>query len=348
MLIYIIILLILVVGGITAKGKNEFFADYLCPKNTSTVNAIFSVLIFFSHGVQYVTLKGALNAPYYDMRSFLGQIVVVTYLFFSGYGIMESITKKGKPYVKSMPWNRLFGLWYQFALVVLLFIGTNLVLGKSMTLKKTVLAFTGITSVGNSNWYMFATFVLYIFVFLAFTVSGKRRGLGVAILSLLTIGYVVVLNETEWLLPCFYNTILCFPLGMAYSLAKPKVDGLLMKNDGVWLTAFVATVTAFLYCSQNRIGNRGMELAFYLLASLLVVLFMMKVQIRSTVLDWFGSHIFSFFILQRIPMIVLKELGFAGKPHLFLVVSFFGTVLLATLFDMLIAKINPLLFKKKA
>lgn len=97
MLIYIIILLILVVGGITAKGKNEFFEDYLCPKNTSTVNAIFSVLIFFSHGVQYVTLSGPLDAPYFALRSFLGQIVVVTYLFFPAMALWNPSPKKEKP-----------------------------------------------------------------------------------------------------------------------------------------------------------------------------------------------------------------------------------------------------------
>ncbi len=347
MLIYIIILLILVVGGITAKGKNEFFSDYLCPKNTATVNAIFSVLIFFSHGVQYVTLNGPLDAPYFALRSFLGQIVVVTYLFFSGYGIMESITKKGKAYVKAMPWNRFFGLWYQFALVVILYVLTNLAVGKSMTLKNVLLAFTGVTSVGNSNWYLFATFMLYAIVYLAFMLAGKRRAVGVLVTCALSVVYVAVLIETKWLPARFYNTFLCFPLGMAYSFVKPKVDALLMKNDGIWITAFVCTLTAFLYCSGNRGDSRLMEIDFYLLSVLVIVLFMMKVQIRSTVLDWFGSHIFSFFILQRIPMIALKQLGFAGKPHFFLVVCFFATVLLATLFDMLIAKLNPLIFKTK-
>ena len=348
MLIYVIILLILVVGGITAKGKNEFFADYLCPKNTSTVNAIFSVLIFLSHGVQYVTLKGPLDAPYFEMRTFLGQIVVVTYLFFSGYGIMESITKKGKAYVKAMPWKRFFGLWYQFAIVVMLYILTNLAVGKSMTVKNGLLAFTGYTSVGNSNWYLFATFMLYAIVYVAFLLAGKRRVIGVAVTCALSVVYVAVLIETKWLPARFYNTFLCFPLGMVYSCVKPKVDSLLMKNDGIWISAFVCTLTAFLYCSQNRTDSRLTEIAFYLLAVLVIVLFMMKVQIRSTVLDWFGSHIFSFFILQRIPMIALKQLGFAGKPHFFLVVCFFATVLMATFFDMFIGKCNALIYKKKA
>ena len=348
MLLYVIILLILVVGGITAKGKNEFFADYLCPKNTSTINAIFSVLIFLSHGVQYVTLNGPLDAPYFALRSFLGQIVVVTYLFFSGYGIMESITKKGKAYVKAMPWNRFFGLWYQFAIVVILYVLTNLAVGKNMTVKNILLAFTGYTSLGNSNWYLFATFMLYAIVYLAFMLAGKRRFIGVLITCALSVVYVVVLIETKWLPARFYNTFLCFPLGMAYSYCKPKVDAFLMKNDGMWIATFVCTLTAFLYCSENRTDSRGMELAFYLLSVLVIVLFMMKVQIRSTVLDWFGSHIFSFFILQRIPMIALKQLGFASKPHFFLVICFFATVLMATFFDLFIGKCNSLIFKKKA
>ncbi len=347
MLVFVIILLAFVVSGITAKGKNEFFADYLCPKNTATINAIFSVLIFLSHGVQYVTLNGPLDLPYFTMRAFLGQIVVVSYLFFSGYGIMESIGKKGKAYVKAMPYNRFFGLWYQFAIVVGMYFLTNLAVGKNMKLSQVLLAFTGFTSLGNSNWYLFATFVLYIIVFVSFSVAGKRHWFGADLTCLLSVVYVVIMIEGEYLPPRFYNTLLCFPLGMLYSLMKPKLDQFLMKNDGVWITAFVGVLGAFLYLSQNRNQDRWFEIAFYLVSSLIMVLFMMKVQIRSSVLDWFGNHIFSFFVLQRIPMIVLKEVGFGKYPYGFLILSFFVTVFLATWFDMAVEKINGVLFKKK-
>ena len=110
MLVYIFILIAIICSGLTAAKKNEFFKDYCSPKNTATINGIFSVLIFLSHSVQYVKLDGVLDAPYFDLRSFLGQLVVVTYLFYSGYGIMESARKKGTAYIKAMPKNRLFKL----------------------------------------------------------------------------------------------------------------------------------------------------------------------------------------------------------------------------------------------
>ena len=108
MLVFIFILIALICSGLSVAKKNEFYSDYCSPKNTNTINAIFSILIFLSHAVTYVKLDGVLDGPYFEFRSFLGQLVVVTYLFFSGFGIMESIKKKGIPYVKAMPVQRFF------------------------------------------------------------------------------------------------------------------------------------------------------------------------------------------------------------------------------------------------
>ena len=121
MIIFVLILVAIICSGLTVANKNEFYSDYCSPKNTNTVNAIFSILIFLSHAVTYVDLNGAFDAPYFTLRKFLGQLVVITYLFFSGYGIMESIKKKGTLYVKQMPVNRFFKLWYHFAIVIVLY-----------------------------------------------------------------------------------------------------------------------------------------------------------------------------------------------------------------------------------
>ncbi|MBR5442102.1 MAG: transcriptional regulator, partial [Clostridia bacterium] len=118
MIFFIVILIAIIVSGTTAAKKGEFFEDYCSPRNTGTINGIFSILIFLSHAVTYVKLDGVWDDPYFSMRKFLGQLIVVTYLFYSGYGIMESYKRKGTPYIKSMPLQRLFRTWYHFAIVV--------------------------------------------------------------------------------------------------------------------------------------------------------------------------------------------------------------------------------------
>lgn len=105
MLIFLLILAMIIISGLNAKGKNEFYEDYCSPKNTATANAVFSVLIFLRHAVQYIEINNAMDIPYTAIDRFLSQSVVVTYLFYSGYGIMESINKKKHDYVKKCLWT---------------------------------------------------------------------------------------------------------------------------------------------------------------------------------------------------------------------------------------------------
>lgn len=300
MLVFIFVLLALICWRASVAKKNDFHRAYCSPKNTNTVNAIFSVLIFLSHAVTYVKLDGALDTPYFALRSFLGQLVVVTYLFFSGFGIMESIKKKGVPYVKAMPKDRFFKLWYHFAIVILLYTLVSVgIVGKRYTLSRWFLSFIGLRSIGNSNWYLFVTFVLYVIVIISFLVFKKSQKFALVSVCALSVGFVILEKEMG-LGSRYYNTLLCFPFGMVFSVAKPDIDKRLMKNDITWSIGFSASVVLFVIFSCLR----GNMLICYVLCTFLalavVVVFMMKVRIGNPVFDWFGKHIFSFFILQRI------------------------------------------------
>lgn len=348
MIAFIILLLVVIGAGMTAAKKDEFFADYCSPKNTSTINAIFSVLIFLSHAVTYTKCNGVLDAPYFDLRQFLSQIVVVTYLFFSGYGIMESIKKKGTDYVKKMPFHRLFKLWYHFAIVILMYVVvSNGILKKSYSIKDILLAFTGYSTVGNSNWYLFVTFAMYIIIILSFLIFRKNKVLAVGLVSVLSVGFIILEKSVLDLSSQYYNTVCCFPAGMVFSLVKPYVDKILMKNDLVWYTAFAVGVLGFGLFSQNRNQRFIYYELFILFAVAVIVMFMMKVNIKSSILDWFGQHIFSFFILQRIPMLLLRHFGFAKEPYFFIIVSFFMTVFLSVIFDAAMNKLDSIIFKPR-
>lgn len=346
MLVFILVLAFLICSGLTVAKKDEFYRDYISPQNTNTINAIFSVLIFLSHAVTYIKLDGVLDAPYFEFKAFHGQLVVVTYLFFSGFGIMESIKKKGNDYVKAMPKNRFFKLWYHFAIAIVLFTIVAIVIGKEYSLTRWALSFTGFKAIGNSNWYMFDTFVLYIMVIVSFLVFKRAHKIALLCVCLLSVGYVV-LAKNVGLSSVFYSTVLCFPLGMIFSTAKPRIDKIFMKNDIIWFTGFFAGVVIFAFFSQNRNQNFLFYVLFTFFALMVIVLFMMKVNIKSSVLDWFGQHIFSFFILQRIPMILLRAFGFNKDGCFFVIISFFATVFLSVIFDAFTNKLDSIIFKNK-
>lgn len=347
MLIFVLILVAVICSGITVSKKNEFYGDYCSPKNTNTINAIFAILIFLSHAVTYIKPNGLLDAPYLDFREFHGQLVVVTYLFFSGFGIMESIKKKGISYVKAMPVNRFFKLWYHFAIVILLYTVVSVgIAGKRYALSHWLLAFTGLKAIGNSNWYLFVTFALYIIVIVSFLIFKKSNKIALVSVAVLSVAFVLFEKEIG-LGSRYYDTLLCFPLGMFFSQLKPYIDKIFMKNDIVWFTGFSISVLLFAYFSQNRSERFLYYILFTFFALAVIVLFMVKVNISSSVLDWFGQHIFSFFILQRIPMIILRELGYNKEEYFFIIVSFFGTVFLSVIFDAFTDKLDSIIFKNK-
>ena len=347
MIIFVLILVAIICSGLTVANKNEFYSDYCSPKNTNTVNAIFSILIFLSHAVTYVDLNGTFDAPYFTLRKFLGQLVVITYLFFSGYGIMESIKKKGTSYVKQMPVNRFFKLWYHFAIVIVLYTIVSVgILGKEYTLSHYLLSYTGYTTLGNSNWYMFVTFAMYIIVIVSFLVFKKSKVLAVVAVWVLSIAFVIWEQYME--LPVqYYNTVRCFPAGMMFSLVKPYIDKILMKNDIFWFSGFTLSVAGFAYFSQNRNDSQIHYGLFILFALAVIVVGMMKINVKSSVLDWFGQHIFSFFILQRIPMLLARHLGYARNGIIFILITFFGTLFLSVIFDAAMDKLDSIVFKKR-
>ncbi len=347
MLIFLLILMAVICSGLTVAKKGEFYSDYCSPKNTGTINAVFSILIFLSHAYNYVECRGVFDLPYKSFQSFMGQLVVVTYLLFSGYGIMESYKRKGFDYIKAMPKNRLFRLWYHYAVVVCIYgiIAMGLK-GNSYGPLHQLLALIGYTSYGNSYWYMFVTFSMYIIIIASFSIFKNRTVVPTILTALLSVGLGVWLcymgKGSHW-----YNTIICFPLGMIFSLIKPKFDKRMMKNDVLWHLFFALGFTGFAVFSSIRRWNFLCYQLFVVFFVITLLILLMKINIRSSVLDFFSEHIFSFFILQRIPMIMLKHFSLHKNIVFYVVVSFFATVFLAVVFDSLTEKLDSLVFRKK-
>lgn len=185
MLIFMFIVICIAFVKIRTAGKNEFFEDYCSREQTTSINGLFVIIIFIGHIAQRLLkipdgpMTDPLSAPYITFRSYMDQLVVVPFLLYSGYGIMESIKKKGKDYVKGIPTKRFFKVWYHLALVVTLFLVQGLILGKSYDASTILLSYIGWKNVGGSNWYIFVTLAMYLAVFVSFMLLGKFKPLAV-------------------------------------------------------------------------------------------------------------------------------------------------------------------------
>lgn len=349
----LIVVLLLMFNQMNAAKEGQFHTDYLSKEKTGAINGIFVIFVFLRHVVQYIQLGGTFDAGFMKVDAYLNQLIVVSFMFYSGYGMMESVKKKKFLYVKSIMQKRFWVLLLNLNLVLCLFYIEGRFIGKTFTLKNILLSTFGWESLGNSSWYIFAILSIYIMFFVAFFVikftdNTKVYYLSAALLTIMIIAFVyfqMKMDRDGFM----YNTVIIFALGVWWSLLKNIIEKVVMKNDIIYL--FVMMIVVGIYCfSYFRRWKNGIEgyTVWAVAFAVLMILVTMKVSFFNPVLSWFGNHVFSIYILQRLPMNLFQYLGFnESHKYMFVICSFAVTVVMAVVFDKISAEIVKLLFNRK-
>ena len=295
------------------QGKIDFEGGYLntCLKREQAmaVNGVFVMLVFLRHFKEYIVC-GYYDRIFWVVDGLLEQLIVTTFLFYSGYGILVSLKTK-KDYLQKFP-KRIFKVWLQFAVAVCLFLFLNLFMGKVYSIPTILLSFTAWQSVGNSNWYILAILVLYALSYISGLMTSQDSLKTIIFVSVGCYVYVVVLilcGKGSW----YYNTIFCYPLGMLFGEYEQKVRMLLEKTD-TYLMIVVGCATAFAVSYLYTLKCHGVIwLVMVELRGIFFVLFVVlatsRIKIGNPVLHWLGKHTFEIYILQRLPMIALSGIG---------------------------------------
>lgn len=340
MTIVFIIFILLILYALKFKKKSDE-NDYLNKSQTSNINGIFIIIVFFSHFYGYYSIN---NLELIDkipavIVGKLGQLMVTPFLFFSGYGIYYSIKSK-KNYVDDFFKNRFMPTWINFVIAILLFLILNFVMNNKYDLITIILSFVGYESIGNSNWYMFDIFVLYIFTIISFSKifyikNNERKSL--MILTILTIIYIILfrlLKET-W----FVDTLLCYPFGMIYCYYKEKID-IILSEQKKYLISLIVIVLLFtvIYFLPYNIIKFNVESVLFMS---IICLLSKKIIIENNYLNWLGKKLFWIYILQRIPMIILCN-KMSNRITTCFVLCMFLTIILAWI----VSNVTSLLLQK--
>ncbi len=331
-------------GKSKALNPAGIYSDYLSIDKTNSIKGIFVILIVLSHAKSYLTLSDNIfNSLYSYFSGILGQGVVIMFLFYSGYAMMLSCTQKGPDYVKSIPVKRVLKVLFNFDAAVLLFFIIQTILGSRFTIGKIILAFTSLGSFGNSNWYIFAIIMLYIITYLSFIIGKSNKKLVLAAAFILTFVYIIIMHrfkESFW-----YDTVLLYPLGMVWYTVKDKAEKLLTKNAFIYPAVLVFML--MLFAVTHHFSYRIIfSMVYYIIMCIIILMLTMKIQIHNKILEFLGKNLFAIYILQRLPMIIFDRLGLNENPYIFVILSFAATLIIAVPFNMLISKLDKLIFKK--
>ena len=303
MLLFYIIILLLSLYGISFI-KSGFNQEYISKEQCKAIKGIFILFVFTRHIWPYLSKFGYdFSAPgdslFMSIDRWLGQLLVVTFLFYSGFGVMESIKSKGEPYIDNMPRKRILNILLNFDVAVLVFLVIDLILGINLKLNTTLLAFTGWTSIGNSNWYIFIILVCYFCTWIGF-----KLGKGWMAFFLLATAYIILFNTKSN--PVWYNTIFSFAAGLLYSQFKSQIEPFV--HQWYWIV-LPTCILVFFSVHTQKFSFYGLKdnLASILFA-LSIVVVSMKIRVGNKALIWCGTKLFPLYIYQRIPMIFLSKI----------------------------------------
>lgn len=339
-------LIILIISSASCNKEEVEGGNYLSIRQTTNINGIYVLLVFMSHLCQHVTLDKQTDFLYLDARAFMNQLIVVSFLFFSGYGIMVSIMKKGSPYINGMFKNRFLKLLLHFDIAVMIYYVFNLASGKRTAIKDLLIALTSWEGIGNSSWFITATLVLYIIVIVSFFIFRKLPPVALTIASALTVVYVYY--SMKYGRNAFtYNTMITFMLGMWFAYLKKYFDKIFAKSNIFWALGFAAMLFAFAFAYTDRFKAIEVYSVWVCAFAMILVFISMKIQIKSKVLEFFGKHVFSIYILQRIPFTIFQKLGLDSVTFVYFSLSLVTTIFIALLFDYCMDKIDSVLFKPR-
>ena len=323
--------------------EGEFFANYLEKAKTNSIKGIFVALVFIAHYLSYIKEPSVADSFAVWQHSALSQLIVTMFLFYSGYGIFEAIKRKGNVYTKAIP-QKAAKLLFHFDIAVVLFLCLAVFMKSNITVKKFLLSLICWESIGNSNWYVLAIIATYLFSFVAFSVCKKRYTIGAIVVTLLSIVYILVLRN--WRPGYWYNTILCYSLGVWYSLYRDKIERIIMKNDLSYFFVLLVVIFYGVFYSKHGV-NVWYYSGWSILFTMMIVLVSLKLQFDNNFLQFLGNHVFSIYILQQLPMNLLSHYGkIATHPYLCFVIAFICTIFIALVFDKYTAKIDQKIFRK--
>ncbi len=356
MIIYLALFLLLCLWGVKFSGFRE---DYISKDQSGAFKGIFAMLIFLSHISPYTNIQSSTNIfdrVYWGIFSTLGQMVVVVFLFYSGYGIMESI--KNKPgYMKGFFRNRILKLFIDYNIVTLVYAVYRTCTGAFFTWDHYLFSLVGWRSLahlsGRGNWFVFGILLLYCITLLlsmlltkVFRLEGKKYRYCLMASVMAANVILVAVLQYSGLPKYWFNTLFVYSFGMLYAIFRGTIEKAMRKTK--WYIAALAAVCAGIVVIVAFNLN---HLVFYSLMACLfasfIVLISMYVRIQNPVLIWLGKLCFSIYIVHNGVMGLFRNLGLASNEILYGGICIAVSLVLAQLHYFLSGKLTGALLKRE-
>jgi hypothetical protein len=303
-------------------------------KNTYPIKGIFVWLIILSHYKSYY--KANQNYLYKKILNCFGQKMVSIFLFYSGFGIYESMKKKGVNYSKSLLKKTII-IFIKSQIIIILFAICNLLLGIKNYLKTYVFSILFYKSIGNSNWFAFTIIIFYLYSYVSFIFFRQENSyyLGIIIINIICILHMFLVYNYYYPKQIYtVDNTFSFIIGFYFSLLRKYIDEILLKNDIFYFICLFFSILIYYYFYSYYIKTVFIHSMINMLFCLIIIFISTKIRFNNEFLTLLNSHSYSIYLLQRIVMrYIFFKKYFISNEILRFFFEFITILLFAIIFD---------------
>ncbi|SHM13088.1 acyltransferase family protein [Ruminococcus flavefaciens] len=288
-----IIIPLLAIVVLTGAKKNIDINTSLDKKQTASINGFFVIMVFIRHFYQYISKSKFDVLSIIDLAT--GQLIVVSFMFFSGYALVKQ-WQKNKRYIDKIP-QKIISLYLIFGITVVLFLTIGIISGNKYDITTVALSFIGMRSVGNSTWYIVAILFMWLFSYIAFKQNVMHP---IYLLSIFIISYIILMSQIKE--ATFYNTVIAYLFGILVAFYEKMIISVLNKKYWLCLLLDILLIGVCFYLQRYFVVYEIMVLLF----CTFLLLFSLKVRLYNNVLSWLSRYTLEIYLIQRIPMMIVQ------------------------------------------
>lgn len=337
--IYYIIVILFVILSCRLRHKSDA-TICLASSQTVCINGICILLVFVAHLGHLLLqplgyeMSSWLDNTYLRIHRTCGQLIVVPFLFYSGYGVATQMMNR-PGYLAGFLRNRALTLWLNFLIALMIYLLATVLFVGPVRVVDILKSMVFLHSFGNPTWFLFCTMVAYMVAWLAFKLLQKRSWISTVCMAgmLLYIGIVSRFRPIYW-----YDTSLMFPIGVIVALYKDEVLSLFSKRYWICAVAFSLAFVIVYKLPLLQFGRYGFCFRTNLLGVLLmsiVMLLTIRIRIENTPLEWLGKHVFPIYMYHMLFFFFAKRFlhtNQGGGAHLLVISIFLITLMIAELY----------------
>ena len=292
----IVIGLIALFWNIKPCKSGEYYSDNFSANQTNSLKGLFALYVILHHLCTYL----ADYYPSFYTYKYLGFLMVGGFFLISGYGLTYGVMHKNG-YMNGFLKKRLPAILIPYYIICMFNFTANRISG-TLNLRYIVFSAFGITM-----WYIAVIVGLYLMFYICFKFFKQKTAL--TLVSAGTFLYIICMFAIHKIfgkyniyaktgLPEFgfwwYNSVICFLLGIWYCKFKAKTDIIIQNN--FWLYTLVSLVicaiTYYITCLHFNDGLTYIlicEIIASIAFTVLILAFTYKFKIKNPLLDLFGK-----------------------------------------------------------